>query len=92
MNGLIKWDMARQAIAEAHSIDEVKLIRDKAEAYRYALRQAKEAPEVIRQAEEIKLRAERRAGQMLQLFHPCIQGLPAERIGGSRRNIESHFC
>ena len=37
-----------------------------AEAYRYALKQAKESPEVIRKAEEIKLRAERRAGELLK--------------------------
>jgi len=55
----------RTAVAECHSVDEITLIRNKAEAYRYALRQAKESPEVIRKAEEIKLRAERRAGELL---------------------------
>ena len=64
-NKLIKWDTMRTAVAECHSVDEITLIRNKAEAYRYALRQAKESPEVIRKAEEIKLRAERRAGELL---------------------------
>jgi len=64
-NKLIKWDTMRTAVAECHSVDEITLIRNKAEAYRYALKQAKESPEVIRKAEEIKLRAERRAGELL---------------------------
>ena len=62
---LIKWDRMKQAVAECYRVDEIALIRNKAEAYRYALRQAKESPEVIRKAEEIKLRAERRAGELL---------------------------
>jgi len=66
MTQLIKWNEARRAIAAAHAIDEIKNIRDWAEATRYALIQAKEAPETIRQAEEIKLRAERRAGEKLK--------------------------
>jgi len=56
----------KSAIAECHSVDEVAQLRNQAEAYRYALRQAKESPEVIRKAEEIKLRAERRAGELLK--------------------------
>ena len=56
----------KSAVAECHSVDEVAQLRNQAEAYRYALRQAKESPEVIRKAEEIKLRAERRAGELLK--------------------------
>ena len=56
----------KQAVVECHSIDEISNIRNQAEAYRYALRQAKESPEVIKKAEEIKLRAERRAGELLK--------------------------
>ena len=63
---LVKWDKMKSAVAECHSVDEITLIRNKAEAYRYALKQAKESPEVIRKAEEIKLRAERRAGELLK--------------------------
>jgi hypothetical protein len=54
------------AIQECYRVDEIKLIRDKAEAFRYALIQAKESPEYIRMAEEIKLRSERRAGEILK--------------------------
>ena len=66
MSELILWDKMKQAVVECHSIDEISNIRNQAEAYRYALRQAKESPEVIKKAEEIKLRAERRAGELLQ--------------------------
>ena len=56
----------KHAIQECYEVDEIKLIRDKTEAYRYALIQAKQSPEYIRKAEEIKLRAERRAGELLK--------------------------
>ena len=52
---LQKWDKARRAIAEANSVDELATIIDMAEAYRYALKQAKEGTEVVNQATEIKL-------------------------------------
>ena len=66
MSSLILWDKMKQAVVECHNIDEISNIRNQAEAYRYALRQAKESPEVIKKAEEIKLRAERRAGELLK--------------------------
>ncbi len=66
MSELILWNKMKNAVIECHSVDEIKQLRDKAEAYRYALKQAKESPEVIRKAEEIKLRAERRAGELLK--------------------------
>ena len=62
---LILWDEMKTAVINCHSVDEVAQIRNRAEAYRYALKQAKESPEVIHKAEEIKLRAERRAGELL---------------------------
>ena len=63
---LVRWERVKQAIIEAHSVDELKQIRDEAEAYRYALKLAGEAPGIIRKAEEIKVRAERRAGEFLK--------------------------
>lgn len=64
-NYLEAWDGLKTAIEQAHSVIDLRKIRDQAEAYRYALKVAGESREVVRKAEEIKLRAERRAGEIL---------------------------
>lgn len=63
--GLVQFDKAMAALAEAHSIDEVKQIRDQAEAMRQYIKQQKGSLVMQNQAAEIKIRAERRAGEML---------------------------
>jgi len=62
---LIYLNRARQSLALAKSIDEVKDIRDKAEALRAYAKQAGMSLEMQNECAEIKLRAERRAGDML---------------------------
>lgn len=66
MNYLQKWDAAKHAIEEARSIDELKGIRDKAEALRQYARQSRETLDVQNKCAEIKLRCERRMGGMLK--------------------------
>jgi len=66
MNELVKWNKAKQAIVEAKTVDEVKSIKDKAEAMRAYAKQVGESLEVQNDICEIKLRAERRMGEMLK--------------------------
>lgn len=63
---LVRFDRMCQAIAEAKSVDEVKAIHDKAVAAQAYARQAKMGLEAQNDVAEIRLRAERRAGELLK--------------------------
>ena len=62
---LVQIDAARRALARARTVDDVKDIRDKAEAIRVYVRQRDGSLEAQNIAAELKLRAERRLGELL---------------------------
>lgn len=64
MTDLVKYDAACRAVAEAASIDEAKGFRDKSEAMRAYAKQAKNKQLEV-QAAEIRIRAERRIGELM---------------------------
>jgi phage N-6-adenine-methyltransferase len=73
---LAHFSAARAALAKATKIDEVKQIRDKAEALRTYAKQAGESLEMQNQCAEIKLRAERKAGGILAEADKAKGGRP----------------
>jgi hypothetical protein len=63
---LMPIEAARRMLAECRSVDPAKQIRDQAEAVRAYLRQQRASSEAQNDAAEIKLRAERRLGELLE--------------------------
>jgi hypothetical protein len=61
---LVRYNAACKALAEAKAVDEVKDLRNKAEAIRAYAKQAKNK-QVETDAMEIRIRAERRLGQLI---------------------------
>lgn len=64
-NPLARMQTANRLLAEARTIDEVKDVRDKAEAARLYAKQAGLGLEMQNHCAEIKIRAERKAGELL---------------------------
>lgn len=76
---LAKLSAATRALAEARTLDQVKHIMDVAEAARTYARAAKLGLEAANHAAEVKLRAERKAGELLQQL---------ERAPGARTDVQ----
>jgi len=78
MDALAKLSAATYALAEAKTLDEVKHIIDIAEAARTYARAAKLGLETANHAAEVKLRAERKAGELLGQLERAPAGRPTE--------------
>lgn len=75
---LAKLSAAMRALAEARTLDQVKHIMDVAEAARTYARAAKLGLEAANHAAEVKLRAERKAGELLAQLERSNGGRPPE--------------
>lgn len=86
MNGtaLVRYDAACHALAVAKSVDEVKEIRDASEAMRAYARQAQNK-QLETDAAEIRIRAERRLGELLRAQKETV-GLNQGAVPGKTGN------
>jgi len=87
LTGLAHFDAMHQAIVAVQTIDEAKDIIDKAEALRIYAKQARMALEDQQRVAEIKLRAERRAGEITGGLDKSEGGRPSENSGQAVQSL-----
>lgn len=71
-------DQAQLALAEARTVDEVRDVRDRTEAVRAYAQKARLGRSIVVEAAAMRLRAERRLGQLLQTL-PMATGAPGNQ-------------
>jgi hypothetical protein len=86
---IVQFQETERALEEAHTIIEVKDIRDQAEALRQCVKIAGYGLEYQNWVAEIKIRAERRAGEMLEELIPASGGRPRKNLDTGDRFSES---
>lgn len=74
---LVRYDAMCRAISECHGVDEIKGLRDQAAALQHYARMAGNH-DAERQCAEIRLRAERRAGELLLQMDKAKGGRPSK--------------
>ena len=74
-----QWEKAKQAIAACTNLDEVKKIKDQAQALKAYAKQAKESLEVQNNIAEIKIRCERKMGDITKIIPINITGRPSKK-------------
>lgn len=77
---LVNWEQLKHDVATAHSIDDLKEIRDKTEALRLYSKRQKDSVDMQNKFAEITLRCERRAGEMLREMPKNEGGRPTENL------------
>jgi hypothetical protein len=79
----------KRAIAEAKSIEVAKELRDQAEAAAHYLRQHEDARDAAIDAQELKVRAERKLGELLAKTPKASAGRPGKNPSNDPRDFPS---